>query len=334
MVRAAGAKLAPGPYRWITQFDLTHLHSLAGFPVELRDLSDCALAAQARVGAMEARADGGLRCDGRARELRGSLGAARELQEQRAFDWRHWYAEAHSQVLVRAWRSLRDLGIGRARLEDALARGVARPWPTHVAARVQSGFQRAILASLPRAQEAELEARIRHKLQRWRLPGLPPRVARLVLRRLRSLKGAVQPRARAAALRVLWNGLITYRRFQQGRPWEGCRLGCQPPAGSDAIEHYASCPRLQSVARTSLGLDLPVEDFRRSFCLAAPCADERALRARWCKMAVLHYVLHRVLCAAKHHPQWRPLSMAAPALRQAIREAVHAGALASDDVKV
>ena len=156
-------------------------------------------------------------------------------------------------------------------------------------------------------------------MARWRLPGLPPRVARLVLARLRGLRGRVQPRAHAACIRVLWNGVLTDRRFQQDAAARGCLLGCN--GAEDSLEHYARCPCLRAVARTSLRLDMPVCEFYVAFFLAGPRVnDEAALRPRWQRMALLHYALHRTLCAARAHPAWQPQGMAVAALRQALRE--------------
>ena len=77
------------------------------------------------------------------------------------------------------------------------------------------------------------------------------------------------------------------------------------------------------MARTSLQLDMPVEEFYAAFFLAGPReTDEAALRPRWQRVALLHYALHRTLCAARAHPAWQPQRMAVAALRQALREGV------------
>ena len=321
LVLAAGERVAPGPYRWISYSDLRNLRLLAGFPVELKDIGDAALATQARVAAWEAHDCGGLLVDRRRRRLEEMV---RDTpHEERAWRWRSWYGSSHAHVLVEAKRRLAGMGVTQRGVEVRLAGGEPRPWAAATMLRVRRGYQRAVSRSLPRLHELDVEARVRHKLARWHLPGLPPRVARLVLRRLRALRGRVQPRAQAAVLRVLWNGVVTARRFQQDADARGCQLGCCPPRGADSLEHYAGCPRLRAVARASLGVDLEAADFRLSFFFAAPARDNEAeLRTRWARMALLHYALHRTLCAARHHPHWCPRDMAVPALRQALREGV------------
>ena len=50
--------------------------------------------------------------------------------------------------------------------------------------------------------------------------------------------------------------------------------------------------------------------------------DEAAMVDTWCKIAVVHYALHRTINAARHHPAWSGAAMAERALEQAMIEAV------------
>ena len=319
LVAAASTKIAPGPYRWILPEDLCQLRSLFGFPVELKDLLGTTFVTQLRVARWEAHAAGGLQTAQRCRRLEEC--ERHTLFPQRIGRWRNWYMAAHARTLKETQRQLMAMGISPQALEDRLADGSQRPWMEAVACRVRRGFQRAASRAMPAPHDAALEQRLRHKLIRWQLLGFPPRVTRLVLARLRSLRGRVQPRAHAASIRVICNGVLTARRFQQDAWARGCQLGC--PQAEDALEHYARCPCLRAVARTSLGLDLPVGDFRAAFFFGGPRVhDETALRPRWQRMALVHYALHRTLCAARNHPAWQPRSMAVAALRQALREGV------------
>ena len=319
LVEAATVRIAPGPHRWILHEDLIRLTPLLGFPVQVRCLADTAAVTQLRVATWEAHLAGGLRPNDR----QAALDRARRdspFQARRDANT-HWLDAAHCSVLREARRRLAARGVTVGLLEHRLSGACLRPWPQQVELRVRKRFQRAAVAAIPPPHDALLEGRLRHKLERWHLPGLPPRVARTVHRRLRSLRGAVQPRVHAACIRVLFNGVLTARRYQDDPHALGCRLGC--PAGADVLEHYARCPVLRDVGARFLALALPAQAFHLAFFFATPAlVDEAGAGLQWRRMALLHYALHRTINAARHHPAWNPESMAVPALGQALREGV------------
>ena len=98
--------------------------------------------------------------------------------------------------------------------------------------------------------------RIRGKLQRWELPGLPRVIADRFERNLARLRYLVPPRVVAAVFSTAWNRWCTARRFQQRhRIWNFCKLGCGGSA-EDSIEHYARC----HIARQFHGNMLRIRD--------------------------------------------------------------------------
>ena len=202
LVDAATVRIAPGPYRWIMPDDLTRLTPLLGFPVQVRCLATTAAVSQLRVDTWEARAAGGLRMDAR----QSSLDLARRTTpfQARRDLLAAWLDAAYSSTLRAERRSHAAQGVTAGRLEHQLSQACPRPWPQATELRVRKQFQRAAAAAVTPPHDTVLEVRLRHKLERWHLPGLPPRVARTVLRRLRSLRCRVQPRVHAACVRVLY----------------------------------------------------------------------------------------------------------------------------------
>ena len=100
----------------------------------------------------------------------------------------------------------------------------------------QAGWQRQV-ADLCRAAPGTLAHRhLRRRLDRWQAATLPGHRVPRVLDRLQRLASCCTHRVLAAYLRLVCNGLCTYRRFQSRG---GCRFGCGDRA--DSIEHFAFC---------------------------------------------------------------------------------------------
>ncbi len=93
--------------------------------------------------------------------------------------------------------------------------------------------------------------RMRHKLARWEIPGLPGRIATRCCRMLQSLHGCVPPRVCSAIWRTLFNGWCTGRRFQK---LERCCFRCNSWIQEDSIEHYAGCSVVKEFARKKLNI--------------------------------------------------------------------------------
>ena len=71
-------------------------------------------------------------------------------------------------------------------------------------------------------------------------------------RNLEKLKLFLSPRVCSSAMRTIFNGWCTHRRFQQGTAGNNkCAFGCGCNA-EDSIEHYCRCPAVLDVLRTQL----------------------------------------------------------------------------------
>ena len=152
--------------------------------------------------------------------------------------------------------------------------------------RAQRTFQREAYITVMVARRPVAEDRMRDRLKRWNLPGLPLRLARGALRRLAVLQGAAPPRLGSAALSTLWNRWCTARRFQ-GR--SQCVLGCQ--GQDDEIEHYAHYIVVHNFAATFVGLRFPRSEGLAIFTLTHSLLDDHAMLIR---AAVVIYAVWRV----------------------------------------
>ena len=104
--------------------------------------------------------------------------------------------------------------------------------------RAKRSLQKTIRKELIKKSTINSEARMRHKLERWKLSGFPGRTSSRFLRALELVKARLPPKVGAAVLRTAWNGWCTARRFQkQGK----CLFGCPSLMQEDSLEHYACC---------------------------------------------------------------------------------------------
>ena len=87
------------------------------------------------------------------------------------------------------------------------------------------------------------------------LSGPPERISSIVTRRLQWLQTLVPAKIRSAALRTLFNGWSTARRFQYPSSMQHiCWLGCGSCTrdGGDSLEHYSCCPISHSILNESM----------------------------------------------------------------------------------
>ena len=172
------------------------------------------------------------------------------------------------------------------------------PWTRAVHEAAKSSTQRFLYARLTRPSSLWAEERIRYKLQRWRLPGIPRLVACRVLRRLRALARLVPPRVHVAVFGTIWNRWCTARRFQivsQAR--HSCLLGCA--SGEDSIEHYLRCPLVLEVARCRLNLHCSGSE---SWLLCLLASEDLAIQrdSVLARIALLVYAAYRTTNAVRH----------------------------------
>ena len=122
------------------------------------------------------------------------------------------------------------------------------------------------------------------------------------------LKSKVPPCVISACLHTTLNGWTTARRFQQDAP---C-LVCGGVYSSDALEHYAFCPKLQDFGRKLLRLDFTNWEFK-DFLLARKW-DARTIKAAlhiYCCYNTTNNLRygHRVNAFWVYRQQWNNLQL-------------------------
>ena len=151
--------LAPGPGNWITPADLTHMKAAFYFPCEYDDPKWTSLAAKLRV--VE-------------RVVPDAAAMAQELahlkRTRRHLPFEHWHSRSYAQILADAEAECKKYGISREGIRKM----------TCSSFRGKSFQQVAEDLIKKRQSNYNPEARIRHKLERFRLSGpsgiLPRRV--------------------------------------------------------------------------------------------------------------------------------------------------------------
>ena len=207
-----------------------------------------------------------------------------------------------------------------------LGRRIPRPLTRQQDQRLRRGFQRAAATALAAVDLGRMEARVRHKTERWLVPVLPRRRASNCVRYLRTLGRRVPPRVWSVAWRAVWNGWATARRTRGRGGLAGCAFACTPQA-PDSLEHYANCQVAHSVAAEELGcVRLPRPEARLANFLGLDFT-RRGDPAAAVIVALRAAAIYKVHCLCCHNALRRG-SAATEALRQAMREAVrgHRGA--------
>ncbi len=170
---------------------------------------------------------------------------------QRYSRWVHWFTKGPTSTLYSNSKSLEDQGLSSATLQE-MAAGQLDPEEDRGTRfrRIRKKFQRITRVAIDDKTFIDPTERMRHKLDRFNLSGLPGLTASRCVRALYILKSLVAPRVSAAVLRTMWNGWTTSHRFQGSG---SCVLRCSPWA-KDKLEHYAVCPCLVKCAKKSLNL--------------------------------------------------------------------------------
>ena len=230
-------RVAPGPGQWATPEDLWRLEDF-GMPCSFGSLRDLARAAQLRVYHFENRAHGGLQLAELAQQLYwGAANHGMSVEE-----WVPWREASVPMVLN---KTVAKLAILQVTSRSITSHAHSEPW---------RNFQKAARKRIRQAEATPVHFRIRHKLARWSLPGLPRAVADTFESRLRRLRELVPPRVVAAVFGTGWNRWCTARRFQQRASVRNvCRLGCGG-AAEDSVEHYSRCAAVRRFHGASLRL--------------------------------------------------------------------------------
>ena len=299
---------ARGPGECATPSDLWFLREDFFQARSFRSLEIMTWASQVRVAPKENAAYGGLRIMARSKELQHMVMNTDFID--RRMVWRGWYDRSHVATLAAALIRFEDqvARVSSLSIEPQAQRQAKRP--------LQSAAAKAIIA----ARNPRSEERVRHKLERWSLQGLPGPNARRTLRRLRSLAQLVAPRVSAACFSTIWNRWTTARRFQQRATADNrCVLGC-PAAAEDSIEHYIRCRAVHEFGRACLRLEHNCAAHPEVFLMAS---DSR----RWnqgsdlTRLALLIYCTYRATNIARSKGRFEAHD-AQELLRQMLKEGV------------
>ena len=307
--------VAPGPFAWASPQDLWHLEQHFGMPKSLSSLATLAAAAKLRLVSNDNLQEGGMR-------LSAMTAKVKEAHLRLEFPLRtawleQWRQDAIPTVLEENRTELRARGI---RAEDLLQqlRDKARAGKTAEEAEqlARSRLQREARIRIQAQDGYNPLDRIRHKLERWKLDGLPRRTGEKFSMSLKQIGRLVPPRVVAAVFGTAWNRWCTARRFQKrNSQLNMCKLGCGGNA-EDSIEHYSRCRVLRSAHDTELGI-------RTSWLLPFWLGvQDGCLQDVWLARGALGaYSALRVTNAARQAGGWHP-----DTTRRAFQQAMLEGA--------
>ena len=164
-------RAAAGPYRWAMTEDLYRLADHYGQSANFRDVEATALAAKVHVATFENNQHGGLHVTSRARSLRRVIAASTKLGRQAL--WHAWIQQNPLFTLERAVQQVTLQGLSPASIMQGLAGQAQRPWTQPTLKRIHARFQSTLTTRLRQAGEYNPASRVRHRMQRWQLPGPP-----------------------------------------------------------------------------------------------------------------------------------------------------------------
>ena len=155
---------------------------------------------------------------------------------------RSWLDSHIPTVVNGAAEKAEQLGIRLADARKELTGMAIGPLTRESFEKYRRHTQRWTSSKLLQAQHFDPVERLRTRMCRWDLPGLPGRVFRRVHLNLQRLRLLVTPRTAAAVFSTLLNRWVTARRMRtlDGRSGS-CLFGCTAE-NMDSIEHYLRCP--------------------------------------------------------------------------------------------
>ena len=187
------ALMVPGPYRWCVLEDYFHLAELYGQTVSFPRLDHVCLAAKARLFCLENRARGGLDISGKTRRLQRAVENASGFS--RYTRWFTWYYQGILAQIAGATDQLETRGLDlKALMRKAAGQDLEGRTTSDQRARRKKTLQRTIRKSLDEGVFVDAVERMRQKLDRWHLEGLPGRTAPRCVAALRALKSLVRAR--------------------------------------------------------------------------------------------------------------------------------------------
>ena len=230
---AALRRFFPGPGNWATPQDLYRLKLWFGFPYAFPDLHLTSVAARLRVLQNDA-ADHAQRVQ--TIQLESIIGPYRHPE------WASWYSNSITLQLESARLEAAELGV----TDTAIRARHQHPRGLHNTER--KIFQKTVYLLLLEAHPGNAEFRIRHKLERWRIPTPVSLLARRAHNRLQRAFDLVPPRVAVVLFSTLWNRWCTARRFQE----EGTCIFGYSGQNLDSVEHDSVCPKQTAFAKHTL----------------------------------------------------------------------------------
>ena len=229
------AKSAKGPFKWASKEDLWNLKESYGQARSFHSVAVMVWASKSRVATLENMRKRGAAVETRAKELDDVLNTSDYMGRRTV--WRDWYARSHILILARAVNDFAQTGLGISDVTKEITGDLRLPSEPETMQVFEARVQKSVAKRISDFRRPDCINRVRTKLVRWHLPGLPAHVARRVHGRLTGLSDSVAPRVTAAC----------FRRFQKRRRTQNfCVLGCGGGA-EDSIEHYSR----RQVVRTS-----------------------------------------------------------------------------------
>ena len=145
-----------------------------------------------------------------------------------------------------------------------------------------------------------VDSRVRQKLVPWKIPGVPARLERGVLRNMVLIRDNCPPRVLAAYFRAVWGGWVTDRRMgsllrTKGLKERPCMLRCG--WDEDNLYHYGRCRVFWEFLAESLEIPLADRSAESFLLLGRHDASQKI------KLAKGIYALHRAVQHLRHHPE-------------------------------
>ena len=194
---------------------------------------------------------------------------------------------------------LRKLGLSANAIRSQLALSLQGHGKTHSADAkdvIRRTYQKTVRMAIHNTQRPPHIPRLRHKLERWALPGFPNHNAE---RTHRALTPPSQPwpppRVSAATLRTIFNGWTTKRRFQA---YAKCQFGCSGWHHEDSLEHYARCPVIHELRYKRL--NLRIQPWTTAIFLALHLPHDHNDDTTLTKVALLIYATYKTYNTIRH----------------------------------
>ena len=290
-----------------------------GQACSLPSLSHTCMAAQKRVYLWEDTVNGGLNVKTRYAQLQAAIRDSDHLD--RFVGWNGWYINGPISTLFQNNAKLRDIGLGSREVLNMAGWDSIDPGDRAKGLRrVKKKTQKVTRLAVARHGLPNAEDRIRKKMARWKLAGLPRHTATRCARMLKNLLRLVPPRVSAAVWRTMWNGWTTKRRFQLAG--HRCLLGCQSPHNEDSIEHYARCIVTRNLGQHFVGLPATHYSHWLGNFVALGLNHGACDDATLTKRAALVYAVYRTTNHLRHHPTGDAqfiMDMAQQYVREAVR---------------